>query len=155
MAERWRWRLSQQLQSKQQVGTGGAVVDGAGAILFGELLTIFASEYRDVGVAWPRVSEGLHEKQLARGIVEQVCAADHVGDPLLSIVDDHSQLVGEEPVPALNHEVADATIQLLTEVPLNSIVELETFVWHAYSYGVRPIDALPPPTRTGIDRGVR
>ena len=47
------------------------------------------------------------QQDLARGAVGEVLAADDVGDALLGVVDDDGELVGEDTVGALEHEVAD------------------------------------------------
>ena len=46
------------------------------------------------------------QQDLARRVVGQVLAAHHVGDALLGVVHHHGQLVGEQAVGALEHEVA-------------------------------------------------
>ena len=55
---------------------------------------------------------------LPRGRVEEVGAAHDVGHALRRIVDHHGQLVGEQPVGAIEHEVADLARERL---PLRSL----------------------------------
>jgi len=46
------------------------------------------------------------QRNLARRVVSQVFATHDVADALVSVVDDHGQLIGPEAVGAPQHEVA-------------------------------------------------
>ena len=82
-------------------------------MLFGELFSVFHADQRRVQIARLGQTQGVLQRDLARGVVGQVFAAHHIGDALLAIVDDHGQLVGPEPVRSAQHKVAHAGKQVL------------------------------------------
>ena len=86
-------------------------IDRRRAGLLGELLARRVDRRRDVQVARRRVAEQALQVDLPRRRIEQVGAAHHVGDALLGVVDHHRELVGELPVGAIQHEVADVALE--------------------------------------------
>ncbi len=69
------------------------------------------------------MAEGAVKFQLARGCVEQVGAAHHIGDAHQCIVHHHGQLVGEDAVSTAHHEVAGLPLQVLFLFAGNFVVK--------------------------------
>lgn len=67
--------------------------------------------------------ESVLEEDLAGGVVEEVGAADDVGDALIGIVNDDGELVGEVAVGAEEDEVADLVRDVLGEGAVGAVVE--------------------------------
>ena len=73
----------------------------------GQPRAVRAEHERDVRPRRPRQAEEIAEQRLAGGRWEQVVAADDLPNPLLGIVDDDGQVVGEGAVTAAQDEVVD------------------------------------------------
>ena len=65
---------------------------------------------------------------LALRRAQEVGAANDVGDALLGIVDDDGELVGEEPIAALDQEVADVPGERLSAGALEPVDEADSCV---------------------------
>lgn len=63
------------------------------------------------------------QEELTRGVVEEIGAADDVGDALSGIVDDDGELVGEIAVGAEEDEVACVAGDVLSEGAAGAVVE--------------------------------
>ena len=68
-------------------------------------------------------AQGLLQHQLARGGVEQVRPAHHIGDALRRIVDHHRQLVGPVAVGTAQHDIAHLGVHILGDAPLQRVLE--------------------------------
>ena len=98
--------LAEKAQRGQQRSLRRVLVDGAREGLLGELFAGGVGGERQVGVGRHRLAEQAEEVDLARGRVEQVGTAHHMGDARIGVVDHHGELIGEETVGALDHVVA-------------------------------------------------
>lgn len=87
-----------------------AVMGEAGvAVTFGQTAAIFAHDQGKVPVTGCLVgdAQGLIEKQLTRGGIEQVVATDDIGDARAGVVNDDGKLVGWRAVGLGDDEVAE------------------------------------------------
>ena len=82
------------LRGGLQFQYGLLAIHCSGSRLLRQLLARRAEHQRHVHVARRRQPQGTLQENLARRVIEQISAANHVGDPLLGVVDDHRQLIG-------------------------------------------------------------
>ena len=78
-----------------------------GAVALGQAAAVGRQHQRHVRVAGNREVQRARQEDLARRRVGEVGAADDFADPLRSVVDHHSELVGGDPVSAADDEVVD------------------------------------------------
>jgi hypothetical protein len=90
---------------------------------FRQLAAVRVEHQRQVRVPGRRQPKRPLQQDLPRRGVEQVGAADHVGDALRRIVHHDRQLVGPGAVGAAQDEVADCGGDVLREAPLERVVE--------------------------------
>jgi hypothetical protein len=76
-----------------------------------------------VEVARLRITEQALQMDLARGRVDQVRAAHHVGDALLRVVHHNRQLIGNLAVRAIQNEISDLTREILLAQSLDAVRE--------------------------------
>ena len=114
---------------------------GAG---LGQLVAVGVQHQGQVQVARGGQAQRALQQDLARSGVEQVGAADDVGDALVGVIHHHRQLVGPVAVGATQDEVADLGGQVLLVAPLQAIVEADP---EAVGYPQAPGRA--PPCRRG------
>ncbi len=100
--------VGQPADKRARVGPARAQLREAdGAVTLGEALAVVAEQQGHVGVAGHgRQPEQLVEPQLAGRRGQQVGAAHDVRDPLIGVVDDDRELVGDDPVAAPQDDVA-------------------------------------------------
>jgi hypothetical protein len=81
-----------------------------------------------VGVAGLGKAKVVLQAALTRRRIEQVNPAYNVGNPLISIVNDNGQLIGEQPIFTSNDEVADILFESLFEVSLHPVNYSDAFI---------------------------
>ncbi len=89
---------------------------------FPEFFVVLLHYQRQVRVPWLRASERPLQRDLPTRAGEQISAAHHLGHVLCPIVDHHGELVGDDFVLALDHEVAQLA-RFEPAGPLYSIVK--------------------------------
>ena len=87
------------------------------ARLLRELFALRVDDHGVVQIGRCGQPQLLLQPDLPRRRGEQIRAADDVGDRLVGVVDDHRKLVREQPVGALDHEVADVAVEPLLLAP--------------------------------------
>lgn len=127
--------MAKETKRRRQWRTTRGGVYGSRARLFGEFFTRGIGHDGQVRIPWCRQSEALLQPDLARRGLEQVDAADDLGDALCRIVDDDSQLIGKLPVGAQEYEVANGALEVLPDVALHAIIKGDLAVGDAHSPG--------------------
>ena len=107
VAQRCPWRRLLEETARQPAAAPADRPEGRRARLLGKLLAGRVDRDRQVQVGRCRLAEQMLQVDLALRRAQEVGAANDVGDALLGIVDDDGELVGEEPIAALDQEVAD------------------------------------------------
>ena len=97
----------------RSAASGSARSSGSAPFCLLSLCAVVRQHQRRVQVARRRQAQRALQQDLARRVVGQVRAAHDVSDALRRVVDDHGQLVGPQPVGALQHEVADLVRHVL------------------------------------------
>ena len=92
-------------------------------ILFTEFLSVGIGDDRNMAVARLRQPQLLLQIDLASGGIQQVGAAHHVGDPLVSIVHHDGQLVGVESVFAQQSEVGEVVCERVVLLTLELVLK--------------------------------
>ena len=126
--------------------------EGEPLIALRELLAPGVDDQRHVGVGRGLAAEGLDQLDLPRRRSEQVGAAHHVVDLHREIVHHHRELIGLEPVAALQHEVPHRQVHPLRHRPVNAIGERNRPVVDAETDAPRPAVACRTAARTNRDR---
>ena len=72
---------------------------------------------------------------LTRRRIEQINAPDNFANALVEVVDDHSQMVGDQTIPSPDHEVAGFGFQALALCSLKRINKLDWRIICADPYG--------------------
>src|SRR5690606_35339285 len=106
-------------QRRQRVGR----VDGPRRLGLGQLLSVRTGHQWQVRIAGHGYPERVLEEDLPAGGIEQVRAADHVGDALVGIVHHHGELVGPVAVSAAKYEVAYGGPHVLHLPAADQVVE--------------------------------
>ena len=96
-------RLPGRAQGRQRIGG----IHRERGQRFRQLAAVGIEHQRQVRITRRRQAERALQQDLARRGIEQVGAADDIGDPLRGIIDHDRQLVGPVAVRAAQHEVAD------------------------------------------------
>ena len=130
-----RWMLLQQRQRHPQHHGRLAGIHWWSKLLLAEFLAIGTGDQGYMGVAWGWQPQLTLQPCLAWGGVQQVTAAHYVGDPLPTIIDHDSQLVGKQAVLAQQHEVADFSGKILPEVALQAVNKLLNGIRHPATRG--------------------
>ena len=78
-----------------------------------------------MGIARLRQSQRSLQQYLPGRVVQQVEAADYLGNPLVRIIDHDGKLVGEEVVATPNDEIADFVSDTLTKPALQLVFEVD------------------------------
>jgi len=134
------YRLPEESQrSRQQPGTGPARHGGRQRLL-GKFLAGSVGRHRQMCVARCRHAQPLLQPDLARRRIEQIGAANDIGDPGIGVVDDHGQLVGELPVGAQQDEIADLALEIVADAALHPVVEGDSRIGNTQS----PCARIPP-----------
>lgn len=82
-------------------------------MLLGELFSVSAAHQRSMQVAGRGQAQGLLQQYLARRIVGEIFAPNHMRDALGAVVHHHGQLVGPQAIGAAENEVTDAVHDIL------------------------------------------
>src|SRR6266516_7260221 len=99
-----------------------------------------------------RMAELAVEPDLAWRRREQIGAAYDMSDPLRRIVDHHRELIGEEPVRALQDEVPDVVRQALLAPSLKPIGKADGYIRYSDTPGAsRAAESHTMPARPRID----
>ena len=115
--------MAQKGKRPRDLGAGPRRIDRLGAGLLGKLLARGIGSNGQVQVARLRQAEQPLQMDLARGRIDQVRAAHHVGDALRRVVHHHRELVGEHAVGAPQHEITDFAFDGLREAAEQPVLE--------------------------------
>jgi hypothetical protein len=96
-----------------------------GSLRFRKLASIGFGQEGQMHVGGARQLQGLLEQNLPWRIAQQVRTAHDFSDPLLGIVDDDCELIGEQSVATPDDEVTQALRNVLHQPTLQSVIEFE------------------------------
>ena len=112
---------AQQPQKMPQQGLDGPVAKhraqqarGLGAAL-AEAVAVVVDQQGQMGKGRWGMAQGPVQQGLAGGRRQEVPGSTDFGDPLPGVVDDHGELVGKQPIPSTNHDIADLGDDVLPE----------------------------------------
>ncbi len=94
-------------QRLRQVALLAILHDAHRPVALGQALAVVAEDHRHVGVLGRLGPQGPQDIDLARGVVQVIVAANHVGDPHIEIVHDHSQVVSGAAVGAQQDQIVE------------------------------------------------
>ncbi len=94
-------------QGFRQVAVVTVLHDGDSTVALGELGTVVPQDHGDVGKLRHWRIQGLVDVDLARGVVDVVFAAHHVGDLHVPVVHHHAEVVGGGAVGAADDEIVE------------------------------------------------
>src|SRR5690606_37163872 len=97
-------------QRVRQVAGVAVLHDVGGAGALGELGAVLVEDHRQVRERWHFGAERLVDVDLARGVVDVVVAAHHVGDAHVHVVHHHREVVGGMAVGAEDHQVVELAV---------------------------------------------
>lgn len=92
--------LPKEAQRLAEQPWGVVVVQGGGESLLGEFFAVFPQGYGDVQITQRAVAEAALEVDLAGSGIEEIRAADDMGDALGFVIDDNGELVGRKTIGA-------------------------------------------------------
>ena len=102
-----RLRLLQEGEGAAQVLEGPRAVQGGGLVLLAQFLSLAVGNHRQVTVLRCREIEQALEEQLSWRGVQEVGTAHNPGNTLGRVIDDHGELVGIQPMLALDDKVRE------------------------------------------------
>lgn len=127
------WCVVQERKHGLQVARPGCGRHG----LFAEFFSRGVGRDRDVEIRRRWNVQAALQVDLARSRVEQIGPADHMGNALFRVIDDHRKLVGKDAVCAGEDEVSDLTFKVLRHESLKTILERDLVVIDPQTVGTR------------------
>jgi len=108
-----------------QAHRGALVVAGDGVIVvgLGELSPVAIYNQRQMQVVGPGFSKGVIQQALPAHGVQQVAAPNHLCDVLVNVIDNNSQLVGNDSITAFDDEVSHLLGGHLGMLSLDAVFE--------------------------------
>ena len=87
-------------------------INGFCLLLFGQLLSMLIHHQRQMQVVWRRITKQGLQILLAKGGIQQICAANDFGYSAGSIVYHHGQLIGKIAIRATNDKITPMFCQV-------------------------------------------
>ena len=91
--------------------------------MLAEFLALRIGRGGDMCIGGRMKAQLLLQVDLAGGRIEQISAADNMGDALLSIIYHDCKLICIETVRSLQHKIADHLTEIMTKVSLNRVLK--------------------------------
>lgn len=98
-------RLIQKAERPDDFGARIAFRQRRRVVLFREFIAVAIESQRQMEVIRRLPAKMLIQRNLPHRRLNQVCAADNLGDPLKVVVDHHRQVVGEQPVATVDNKI--------------------------------------------------
>ena len=136
VSQGWLRLLAQGLKCQKQIPGRVIVIQGRSVGLLAKFLALFVDDYRNVQPMGWLGTQGPEDLLLLRGHVEQVRAANHMGDALVDIVDNDCQLIGVEIFLAQNDRIVQFGVHHLYLGAKQIVLPVTCFLFEGKANGV-------------------